>query len=440
MRTDLRNIIDVDGVNAPDGVVGPHREKEGSYYAIREIYTPVFIALKNLPERFTGELPLENRYCFTNMNNCRFIWNLIRYRLPEDPLPGYELIDHGKVLGPDLAPGKKGILKLDLPLNWKNADALNINVYDQFNTIIYNRSYMIRDQSDLLKKFVDLKDDNKINASLTDSTIILSTREITISFSRQNGQIDYLSEGDRRRLHFGNGPIVNTGNQVFDSLISYPEEDGYVVDARFSGDMKYVRWKLYNSGWLEMNYAYKLEGMYDFTGVSFDYPEDFVLSAKWLGNGPYRVWKNRLQGGTMNVWENAFNNTTTGYSPWIYPEFKGYISDIIWLELNTVEGKMLIASKDSNLFVRLFDFHGLPGITPLPELPAGDLSFLDNIPPIGTKLGTKVNAHPWTLGPQSRKNETDTTYNRTIWFYFGEPQKQDKSFAVEKTYITNDEY
>jgi hypothetical protein len=39
MRTDENNIIDVNGVNAPDGIVGPHREKEGSFYAIKEIYS-----------------------------------------------------------------------------------------------------------------------------------------------------------------------------------------------------------------------------------------------------------------------------------------------------------------------------------------------------------------------------------------------------------------
>lgn len=68
VRTDLNNIIDVNGVNAPDGVVGPHREKEGSYYAIKEIYSPVKIFMKDLPAHFKGSIPVENRYHFTNLN------------------------------------------------------------------------------------------------------------------------------------------------------------------------------------------------------------------------------------------------------------------------------------------------------------------------------------------------------------------------------------
>src|SRR5690606_25465546 len=41
VRTDFNNRLDVNGVNAPDGIVGPYREKEGSYFAIKEIFSPV---------------------------------------------------------------------------------------------------------------------------------------------------------------------------------------------------------------------------------------------------------------------------------------------------------------------------------------------------------------------------------------------------------------
>lgn len=38
-------------------------------------------------------------------------------------------------------------------------------------------------------------------------------------------------------------------------------------------------------------------------GVMFDYPEDKVLSKRWVGDGPYRVWQNRLHGPQLGVWE-----------------------------------------------------------------------------------------------------------------------------------------
>jgi len=183
--------------------------------------------------------------------------------------------------------------------------------------------------------------------------------------------------------------------------------------------MKYARWKMHKNGLLELNYKYELNGKFDFTGISFNFPEDHMLSVKWLGNGPYRVWKNRMKGVSFNVWENAYNNTTTGYSPWIYPEFKGYFSDISWMEFNTVEGKFLVASGESDLFVRLFEFYGLPGIEPHPSLPPGDISFLDRIPPIGSKMSTRINARPATMGPESQTNDVNNTFERTLYFYFG---------------------
>ncbi|MBO9657392.1 MAG: glycoside hydrolase family 2, partial [Chitinophagaceae bacterium] len=162
--------------------------------------------------------------------------------------------------------------------------------------------------------------------------------------------------------------------------------------------------------------------VYPFAGVSFSYPENFVLGAKWLGKGPYRVWKNRLQGVTNNVWKNAYNNTQAGSSPWIFPEFKGYFADITWMEFNTVEGKFTVATPDTGLYVRLFDFYALSGVKPHPELPAGNLSFLDAIPPIGTKLALNISANTSQLGPQSEPNKINGITKRTLYFYFGLPK------------------
>jgi hypothetical protein len=159
-----------------------------------------------------------------------------------------------------------------------------------------------------------------------------------------------------------------------------------------------------------------------------------------LGKGPYRVWKNRLQGVTYNVWENRNNDTHTGSAPWIYPEFKGYYSDITWMEMNTVQGKFTIASPDEGLFVRLFDFYGVSGERPAPQLPVGDISFLDRIPPIGGKLALNINYNTASLGPQSEPNKVDGTTKRTLYFYFGLPRPDDanKQFVMPKENILTD--
>ena len=173
------------------------------------------------------------------------------------------------------------------------------------------------------------------------------------------------------------------GNAILASHKTYKDGNDQVVEFGYNGDLKYTKWRINASGWTSLEYEYSLKGDYPFTGVSFNYPENYVLSARWLGKGPSRQWKNRMRGTEINVWQNIYNNTHTGYSPIVYPEFKGYFGEIAWMELSTVEGKFYIASPDAGLFVRLFDFYALSSAgTPHPEIPVGDISFLDCVPPI----------------------------------------------------------
>lgn len=442
VRTDQNRIIDVNGVNAPDGLVGPHREKEGSAYAIREIYSPVKIDLKVLPEDFKGDIPVENRFHFTNINQCKFKWELIDFRGQEEMDNGYISIKQGNVSPSSIAPVAKGNLHLDLPQNWKNHDALALAAYDPFGNEIYRWVWKVKTNKQLFVKSMERIPTNTAGVlpSETDSTLTMKASGISVTISKKTGLLVHLANETSAVLAFGNGPVLVAGNADFTGLKQYKDGDGFVAEASYSGNMKYVRWKMHPNGWLEMSYEYTLNGDYKFAGISFNFPENFVLGAKWLGKGPSRVWKNRLQGATYNTWENRYNNTQTGSAPWVYPEFKGYFSDVVWLEMNTVQGKFTIASPDDDLFVRLFDFYGLSGVKSYPELPLGDISFLDAIPAIGSKLALNVSPNARNLGPLGELNHLNGTKKRTLLFYFGLPKPADenKQFTMPKENILTD--
>jgi len=51
------------------------------------------------------------------------------------------------------------------------------------------------------------------------------------------------------------------------------------------------------------------------------------------------------------------------------------------------------------------------------SIPKGDISFLDDIPPIGTKLATNIDSNPDDLGPQSEPNYIDGVIRYTLYFY-----------------------
>jgi hypothetical protein len=269
---------------------------------------------------------------------------------------------------------------------------------------------------------MNLTDTGTVASSETDSTIQVTGGDITVVFGKKDGQLKSTRNRMSDALSFGKGPLLVQGNAVVTGMTNTRQGSTQVIQFNYNGNMKYARWTMHSSGWLSLEYEYNVAGTYPFAGISFTYPENYVLGAKWLGKGPYRVWKNRLQGVTNNVWQNVYNNTQTGSAPWIFPEFKGYYSDITWMEFNTVEGKFTVATADTGLYLRLFDFYALSGVRPHPDLPVGNLSFLDAIPPIGTKLALNISANTTQLGPQSEPNKGERSFKRTLYFYFGLPK------------------
>ncbi|HET9502512.1 MAG TPA: glycoside hydrolase family 2 TIM barrel-domain containing protein [Hymenobacter sp.] len=447
VRTDQRGIIDVNGVNAPDGVLGPHREKEGSFFALREIFSPIRITLKDLPAKFNGRVPVENRYHFNNLNQCFFHWELVKFRQPGEAFTGSSTLQKGRVASPNVAPLATGQLDLKLPKDWQTYDALVLSAFDPQKNLVFQWTWKTDDNTALLRNVLPAaaapatpkpaaKKPAKpadtaatpaatsplpaVQVAETDSLLTLQAGGITVTFSKLTGQLGKIKGNNGDKLSFGNGPVLVGGAATFQSLAHHAEAGSEVVDVRYQGALTSARWTMSPNGWLRLDYAYDLpKGDYQTAGLTFTYPENYVLGAKWLGKGPYRVWKNRLAGPTLNVWENPYNDTQTGAAPWLYPEFKGYFADVAWVELNTVEGKFLVASPEPGLFVRLFDFYGLSGVVPAPALPAGNLSFLDAIPPISTKLGLNIDNNPKNLGPMSEANHLGGVMRRTLYFYFG---------------------
>lgn len=436
VRTDYNNVIDANGLNANDGIVGPHREKEGSFFALREIFSPIKIAMKELPQNFSGAIELQNRYHFTNLSQCSFQWALVNYRKPYETLTGYTVEKRGVAPSPSIAPTAKGILNLQLPNDHRNYDALVLVALDPFKKEIYKWTWKVKSNSDLLAGILTLNDSSSTFAE-TDTTYTLRGGENTVILNKRTGTLIQTRNAGMDNLSFRGGPLLVQGRTNVAGSRHFKEGNSDVVEFTYDGNMKYTRWKMTGSGWVSLEYEYELNGSYPFAGVSFNYPENFILGAKWLGKGPYRQWKNRSQGTPVNVWQNLYNNTHTSYPPIVYPEFKGYYGDITWMEFNTVEGKFYVASKDTGLFVRLFDFYALSGVRPHPDLPPGNISFLDCIPPIGTKLALNISANTRQLGPQSEQTVINGPVKRTLWFYFGLPKTNNAREQYSRPAIDN---
>jgi hypothetical protein len=164
-----------------------------------------------------------------------------------------------------------------------------------------------------------------------------------------------------------------------------------------------IQWTIYPSGWIRLHVRYFPAAYFtNYTGLNFSFPEDQIRSVTYLGNGPYRVWKNRMKGNRFGVWSKNYNSTETGEYPWLYPEFRGYHSDFYGGYFFTRDdNRFTVVSATEGLFLRLF--------TPAwktdqwrnyePLFPSGDISFMQGISSIGTK--TQRNE---TTGPMGGRN------------------------------------
>ncbi len=413
VRTDQNRRIDTDGNHAPDGIVGPYREKEGSFFALKETLAPVHISLTRIDEKFDGKIPVENRYDFTNLNQCSFEYWLADYPLPQENETGYRVVKLSRIEAPSIAPHECGFLETSLPQDFYNHDALFLKAIDPFGREIITRSFPITKASDIVARIIP-PPKYQATGSEENGIISVTAGRLKMQFNKGDGILQSVNyDGTDISLH--NGPRLSIGGVKSINLKHYVQGKNYVIDiSHVSGNFKYMKWTIMGNEWVKLDYGYEPYGYYDALGISFQYPEEKVLSKKWLGNGPFRVWKNRQSGNLLNVWHNKYNNTITGVT-YDYPEFKGYFSNVYWGVIETTEKPITIVIANDNLYLRVFT----PENGPAPRgavsvFPRGDISILHEITPIGTKINTVDNT-----GPSGLKNHANGLYEGTVYFFFG---------------------
>jgi hypothetical protein len=256
-----------------------------------------------------------------------------------------------------------------------------------------NRTETTKSWLDLMKAGVAITDNFDAFKQKQKGVLELRASGVQVGIDGVSGNL-LTVQNDGRKISLNSGPRLAATNAAFTKLV----------------------WQLRKDGWLQCDFKYTASGAQDFFGVMFDYPENLVKKKRWLGDGPYRVWKNRLRGVTFGEWENDYNNTITGYSGWVYPEFKGCFSNVRWLQLETTEGLITVVPENIP-FVQVLTPEQPPdnliGKTKV-NLPQCGLGFLQAIPPIGTKFKPAA-----ASGPQSQPNVGTGEYSGRVSFYFG---------------------
>lgn len=410
-RSDRGGALDSDGSNAADGILGPYREREASFYAVRDIWAPVQFEPLRITRSFDGRLLVRNDYLDTDLGSCTAHYRLLRADAPAayrgmtppsyaegiDPASAMRIVGEGPVRLPALEPRCSGYACLELPEAFFGADVLEITVRDAAGRAVTTRTWPIRGAAASLPISAG---NGAAEASADSARMLLRGGGVEVSFRRSDGRIAAVSNA-RGPISFGDGPVPVGMRSRLLRTECRTEGGRAVATCYYAGAIDSIRWELSADGLLSMDAvvldrAKGGEGFDDAVtdreitnfGFSFRYPERLVGGVRWFGRGPYRVWKNRIRGTQYGVWEKAWNDTSTGAGtePPIYPEFKGYHADLRWMTLLTDEGDWTVYGVDEGIFFRLYTpadpVGNKSGIPAYPVFPEGDLSFLLEIPAI----------------------------------------------------------
>lgn len=419
VRRDKHDSIDTDGNHGPDGIVGPHHEKEGSFYAIKEIWSPIYFEPKEITDAFDGKLNIENRYFFTNTKQCSFSWKL------KSLTANKEL--SGNSVAPSISPGSKGVLQIKLPAGWKNFDVLYVIAKDNFNREIFTWSFPVTRPSTIALAAVVKNSTSDLKLNELDSTYNIIAGDVEVSINKRTGILSSV-KNKNGIISLTNGPVIQEGANNFKNFSHHFEGKNLVIASAFDRKTAYnkLQWTIYPSGWIKMELVYfPADYFTSMLGVNFSFPEKEIKSVKYLGYGPYRVWKNRMKGQQFGIWDKTYNNTETGES-WDYPEFKGYYRNMYWCKFMTSGQPFTVYTENEDLFLRLFtpawktdQWHNYE-----PTFPTGDISFMQGIPGLGSKT-----QRPETTGPMGMKNiyydyDKDPTRALNMILYFNFTSQQ----------------
>jgi len=402
--------INTAGNNAPDGVLGPYREKEGSYYTVRRVWNP-FRVEAFAPGEPAATLAVTNEFDFVNLNQCEVIWKLVDY--PDSPTEaGYVVADQGQLTGPDVAPGETGELPLPLPASWTEHDALVLVLNDHHGKLLDEIVMPIHRQATYRERlFSSLPAPAGLESSMVDQEVRVVVGTVAYRFDAVTGQL-LATEEQGADIGLGNGPRAVGFDPGPLRQAEFRRTDGSAVILGGSEDGSFsFQWTISPEGHLRLDWTLDKPGEYELLGVTFDLPETGVEGMEWLGYGPFRVWSNRMSGGDFKVHHKAYNDGITGVN-WIYPEFKGYHRGIAWGQLLWPEHALLFGTDDPDMLVQIFE----PSWPDRPlnaktEFPDGGISFLHRIPGIGNKLN-KSEHH----GPTGSAKSFPEPVTGSAWF------------------------
>ncbi|MDQ6843043.1 MAG: glycoside hydrolase family 2, partial [Bacteroidota bacterium] len=242
IRTDKNGIYDGDGNHAPDGILGPHREKEASFYTIKEIWSPVYIDTPLIDKNFNGTIEVDNRYAFTNLDQCSFKWKLVDFPGPSAKNTTAVIQQSGTSSGIDIKPGDKGLLKLNLPASWYKNDALYLTAYGPDKKEIFTWSWPLKSPAGFCKKIVTVTNKSIAKAEETGNSLVIKCDGVNYYFDKATGYIQkVISQG--KTISLSEGPVLAGVKTNLKNFKHSTNNGNIIVEVDYEGEATlHVKW------------------------------------------------------------------------------------------------------------------------------------------------------------------------------------------------------
>lgn len=415
VRTDKGGILDSYTNMGNDGIVGPYREKEGSFWAVRNIWCPVQIEPFLITPSFDGTVRVKNTYLFTDLADCSLRWRILRVRTPGEGGITEELYA-GTAAFPSIEPGMTDKVQLPFGDLLFRGDVLELEAFSPRGESLCTWRWSVRYADEYLRLH-PVKSGGGLEVTFDDATgtpsrIIKDGRTVPLTGFRPVGMKWQLRKTYSRR-----------------------EGDDFIYVAKYAGGVDSVKWTVTADGRLGMDAVVLnrengggglddawMDPNVQFLGFTFDFPEAEVAGMKWLGRGPYRVWKNRIRGHEFGLWSKPYNNTVTGqpagpHARLQYPEFKGYHANVYWAQVLSETDPFTVYSETDGLYLRMFTPQQPEGLQSNPVFPEGNVSLLLDIPAI--KSFKPISQHgPHSQPGSVRIKSGDDGIRIKVWFTF----------------------
>ncbi|WP_299012083.1 glycoside hydrolase family 2 TIM barrel-domain containing protein [uncultured Polaribacter sp.] len=357
-----------------NGIVNPDRTPHPGLEELKKVYQNIHFSDIDFK---TGKVKIKNEYFFTNLNNFKIDWELLKEG---------QKVTSGNIGVIDLAPEKSKIVQVGLPkLDYDNNEyQLNFFAKTNKELPLIPKGYSLAKAQFITGIYTpEFKENSKENlkVSKTEKNIVFKSENFAVSFDRVSGVLNNLDYGNGNIIQKGITPNFWRATTDNDYGFNMPKHFGVWKEATEKQELVSIKLKdatnildledksevsIFNSNSInfqviynlpksiakvKMNYKIHASGQITITNslinVKNELPSlprfgtNFIINKElnqvnWYGRGPLENYQDRKTSQFVGSYKAKVEDL---YVPYIRPQENGYKTDVRWVTFTNNQGK-----------------------------------------------------------------------------------------------------